>query len=143
MLKRAVAVMILALAIALVAPVGSAQSAISTQASAQAQADAVLAYGPYLANTPSGADHALPSGIWGWNVCIAAAVVWIGGNALVAAKFIGLVRKAGSIKAAISEIQAKAARLPKAQRRAAITGSMVAVGTDVLGLDTVIDKCFD
>ena len=88
-------------------------------------------------------ERAQPDGWWGWTTCLASVAVWTGANALAAAKVAALVKRAGSIKRAIQRIQAAVARTPPAKRRLAVIAAISAVAADILGLDAVIDKCFN
>ena len=140
MVKKLLLIMAFTFALTMAGPIGEARAAVNT-VSVQTEAQSVL-YGPYLANTPSSVDRLLPAGLWGWTLCIAAVTAWIGTNALLAAKVVSLIKKAGSIKNAISKIKTQADRMNPTKRRAYIIGSFVYVGVNILGFDAVIDKCF-
>ena len=148
MVKKLTVVIALALTLAIASPVGEARAVANTvsaqaEAHAQAEADFVASYGPYLENTPGAMDALMVSGLRGWFMCIAAVTFWVGTNALVAAKAISLIKRAGSIKAAITRIMRMIEHLPMAKRHTVIIASLVSVAGDILGLDAVIDKCFD
>lgn len=88
-------------------------------------------------------DLAQPDGWWGWTTCLASVAVWTGANALAAVRVAALVKKAGSVKAAIQRVQRAVARTPRAKKRLAVIAAISAVAADILGLDAVIDKCFN
>ena len=93
--------------------------------------------------TDAEAALAAPSGWWGWTNCIRAVVVFAGTNALAGLKVASLVKKAGSITRAIQKLQARIARLPKAQKRGAIIAGIIGVGGELAGVNEIVTNCFD
>lgn len=147
MIKKLIVVMALAFTLSLAQPVGEARAATNTAVAFTPRPTQVdyysytQLYGPDLLYGLEVAQ-ALPGSWWGWTKCVGSVMVWGGTNALVGLKVAAMIKKAGSIRAAIMRIQRVVTMTKPALKRTAILTAIVGIGGDILGLDAVIGACF-
>lgn len=87
-------------------------------------------------------DLMQPDGWWGWTVCVSTVILWAGTNAFAAAKVAALIRKAGSIRAAVEKAQRAVALASRAQKARAVASALLGVAGEVVGVGGIVDACF-
>ena len=128
------------LAAALIGTTAVPASAAPSPSSAQVQVWAPSELEALLALDT--ADLARPDGWWGWTQCVGAVAVWGASNAFAAAKVASMVKRFGSIRAAIAKAQALIRLASPSKKRWAIVAALGAIGTEIAGVGSIVDSCF-
>ena len=141
MVKRLIVVMALAFTLALASPVGEARAASNPAYTATPISFSYdQLYGPDL--LPMSSTQALPNNWWGWTMCVTSVAAFAAANAAIGLRLASLVKKFGSIRAAIRRAQALYGRMSKIGKRMAIAQMLGAITAELFGVDTIVDKCF-
>ena len=146
MVKKLIVVIALAFTLALAQPVGEARAATNTAPIAASIPTAYIQftqaelYGPDL--IPLAGTQALPSNWWGWTMCVTSVAAFAAANYAIGMRVAALVKKFGSVRAAVRRAQYLFARMSRVNKRLAVAQFLGAIAAELFGVDTIVDKCF-